>query len=92
MLEGGTGSDALTGGAGDDLFRFASGGGADAIADFADGEDRIDLRGPTGVGSFSDLTLGQSSSGDAVIDPGGGGQLILTGAQVSAPDASDFRF
>ena len=91
-LEGGSGADVLTGGAGDDLFRFASGDGADAIVDFADGEDRIDLRGHTGVGSFGDLTIRQSSSGDAVIDLGGGDQLTLTGVQVSTLDASDFLF
>ena len=91
-LEGGSGADVLTGGAGDDLFRFASGDGADVIADFADGEDRIDLRGHTGVGGFGDLKIGRSSSGDAVIDLGGGDQLTLTGVQVSLLDASDFLF
>ena len=92
VLTGGAGDDTLTGGAGDDLFRFASGDGADVIADFADGEDRIDLRGHTGVGSFGDLTIRRSSSGDAVIGLGGGDRLTLTGVQVSALDASDFLF
>ena len=81
----------LTGGAGDDLFRFASGDGADTIADFADGEDRIDLSGHTGITSFSGLTITQSSGG-VVIDLGGGDQITLSGATVSALDASDFLF
>ena len=90
-LTGGVGADVLTGGAGDDLFRFAAGDGADTIADFADGEDRIDLRGHTGITSFGDLTITQSS-GDVVIDLGGGDQITLSGVTVSELDASDFLF
>ena len=65
--------------------------GADTITDFTDGEDRIDLRGHTGVTSFSDLTITQSS-GDMVIDLGNGDQITLTGVQVGVLDASDFLF
>ena len=90
-LIGGVGADVLTGGAGDDLFRFASGDGADTIADFADGEDRIDLSGHTGITGFSDLTIRQSSGG-VVIDLGGGDQITLSGVTVSELDASDFLF
>ena len=90
-LSGGVGADVLSGGAGDDLFRFASGDGADTIADFADGEDRIDLSGHTGITGFSDLAIRQSSGG-VVIDLGGGDQITLSGVMVSALDASDFLF
>ena len=90
-LRGGGGGDVLTGGADDDLFRFDSGDGADTITDFTDGEDRIDLRGHTGVTSFGDLTITQPS-GDAVIDLGGGDHITLTGVRAGVLDGSDFLF
>ena len=77
---------------GDDLFRFDSGDGADAITDFTDGEDRIDLHGHTGVTSFGDLTIARSPSGDAVIDLGGGDRITLSGVAVGTLDASDVLF
>jgi Ca2+-binding RTX toxin-like protein len=48
LVDGGGGADLLSGGAGADVFRFDSGdtgtgGGADRIADFLPGTDRIDL-------------------------------------------------
>ena len=48
LIVGGQGSDLLSGGPGADVFRFGyadggTGGAADRIADFAPGEDRIDL-------------------------------------------------
>ena len=55
VLAGGLGSDTLRGGAGADLFRYDGasdiGLGTERIADFATGEDHIDLRalGLTGV-------------------------------------------
>ena len=90
-LHGGTGADTLTGGGGDDLFRFDSGDGVDTITDFTDGEDRIDLRGHTGVTSFSDLRITRSS-GDAVIDLGDGDWLTLAGVRAGVLDDSDFLF
>ncbi|HEX9964157.1 MAG TPA: hypothetical protein VGB04_04160 [Allosphingosinicella sp.] len=49
LLVGGSGSDLLTGGSGGDLFRFfegdsGTGAGADAITDFINWVDKIDLR------------------------------------------------
>lgn len=45
VLNGGLGNDGLVGGAGIDVFRFTDLGGADRIADFTRGQDRIDLSG-----------------------------------------------
>jgi len=89
VLIGGVGADVLSGGAGNDLFRFASGDGVDTITDFTDGADRIDLSENTGIASFSDLTIRQSSGG-VVIDLGSGDQIILRGVTASELDASDF--
>ena len=90
VLHGHDGADTLRGG-GDDLFRFDSGAGVDTITDFTDGEDRIDLRGHTGVTSFSDLRITRSS-GDAVIDLGDGDRLTLAGVRAGVLDDSDFLF
>lgn len=53
MLDGGTGSDRLFGGAGADIFIFADGTGTDFIFDFEDGVDLIQLDGL----SFDDVTI-----------------------------------
>lgn len=45
VLNGGAGNDGLFGGQGADVFRFTDLGGADRIADFTRGQDRIDLSG-----------------------------------------------
>lgn len=45
VLNGGLGNDRLFGGAGNDVFRFTDLGGADGIADFTRGQDRIDVSG-----------------------------------------------
>ncbi|MCB1517362.1 MAG: M10 family metallopeptidase C-terminal domain-containing protein [Hyphomicrobiaceae bacterium] len=44
-LIGGAGNDFLKGGKGHDLFVFAKRGGNDLVADFRDGQDRLDLSG-----------------------------------------------
>jgi hypothetical protein len=56
-LDGGAGSDDAWGGSGADVFVFANnpGDGSLRLRDFARGEDRIEVAGFAGVGSFGDL-------------------------------------
>lgn len=85
VLIGSYGQDTLTGGAGADRFVFSFGDGANTIADFQDGLDRIDL---SNYGqSYSSIV--QLAAGAKVIF-GDGGYVILTGVQVSSLSAADF--
>jgi Ca2+-binding RTX toxin-like protein len=56
VLEGGRGNDRLTGGGGADSFVFARGMGRDTVTDFADGIDRIVLRGTGGAEPAMSIT------------------------------------
>ena len=66
-LRGGPDNDRLEGGEGDDIFFFSSGNGDDAILDFSNGADKIDLTAFEDIRSAADLTL-QQQSGSVVID------------------------
>jgi Ca2+-binding RTX toxin-like protein len=87
VLNGGAGNDILVGGNGNDRFQFKGHFGHDAILDFHEGQDHIDLRG-SGLG-FDDLTIAYHD-GDAVIISTLG---KITVDHVSGHlDASDFLF
>ncbi|HYD70215.1 calcium-binding protein, partial [Azospirillum sp.] len=65
LLAGNLGSDTLTGGLGADVFVLASpSGGADAIADFTAGSDRIAVSGP----NFGSLPVGGLASTHFALD------------------------
>ncbi|HYN39719.1 MAG TPA: hypothetical protein VES39_10755, partial [Rhodospirillales bacterium] len=74
-LDGGAGSDWLLGGAGADVFRFAPQAVAaddiDIIADFTDGEDRIDLQAFEFADAADVLALLTADGDDLVLDLGG---------------------
>ena len=94
-LNGGSGNDILTGGSGADSFRFTGKWGADKIADFANGVDRIDLRG-NGL-SFRELSIAQGhgdsdGKADDVIIKADGQSIALLNVKVSLIGASDFLF
>ena len=91
-LVGGAGDDRLEGGAGDDLFVFGPGHGSDAIARFADGEDRIDLRA-FGLAGYADLDVRSGPEGVTLDLSGrGGGTVLLAGFDADGLDAADFLF
>ena len=77
-LSGDYGDDILTGGAGADLFVFFAGGGADRVLDFnlAEG-DRVGLLGGA---AYSVAQVGA----DTVITLANGGQIALSGVQLSS--------
>ena len=94
VLVGGAGADRLDGGAGSDTFRYVSPsdspiGSSDRIADFASGQDRIDLRlvhtGPTDVYSLTTIA-GVTYLNVDFGDDGSVEMQILVAGPVSASD------
>ncbi|MCB4821290.1 family 16 glycosylhydrolase [Roseicella aerolata] len=75
-LDGGAGADWLIGGTGDDTFAFAPGCGADTVADFGLGRDRLDLRGFQA--QLSDLVI-TPTGGDILLQFAGGDSILLKG-------------
>lgn len=95
VLDGRAGNDVLTGAGGVDTFVYADGFDDDTITDFSIAEDdTVDLRGLTGVVSFSDLVanhLSQGGSG-AEITGGNGDVLVLTGIDMNDLTSAQFIF
>jgi Ca2+-binding RTX toxin-like protein len=91
ILTGGAGGDVLAGGSGIDTFRFLTGWGSDAILDFQNGIDRIDMSGLAGSGvlSMSDLIIGTSGADATIL--WNGNYIVLNNA-AGQLDASDFIF
>ena len=93
LLVGGEGDDRLTGGAGADTFVFTPDHGDDTIADFAVGEDLIDLSSLEGIAGFEDLNI-ETYGMTTVIELAccGGGLIRLEGIDADDLDAADFVF
>ena len=92
-LKGGAGDDSLTGGAGNDTFVFAADHGADTIADFVSGTDKIDLSALPGFSNFQAvLDATQDVGGNAVITTRAGNTITLTGVVESDLDEDDFIY
>lgn len=89
-LTGGLGNDALTGGAGADTFVFLANEGSDVIADFAHGEDIIDVSN-TSASGIGDLTISANADGwaEIAID---GTTITAIGITVANIDATYFLF
>ncbi len=90
-LIGGLGNDTLWGGAGADVFVYNSGCGADIVADFLRGTDKVELAGFAGA-TFANLVAPNISyaSGHATITFSNGNTLTIW--NVNGLDASDFQF
>ncbi|HWT08837.1 MAG TPA: calcium-binding protein, partial [Roseomonas sp.] len=93
LIRGGAGNDILSGGGGADTFAFGNVFGADVIADYADGLDRIDFSAHAGVTGFADLVVTQVG-GAAYITRAAGGldRIGLMGVSAANIDATDFIF
>jgi len=77
-LAGDRGADNITGGAGADIFYSFSGAGSDLITDFSRTQgDRIQLDAGQAYSLYQ-------SGANAIIDLGGGDQIILAGVNISA--------
>jgi Ca2+-binding RTX toxin-like protein len=98
VLHGGQGDDLLTGGAGADRFEFSGFNGTDAIADFQQGLDKINILGYGGpLNKFGDLAGHISQVGaNTHIDLGGAvagaGSINLQDTQMASLSSSDFAF
>ncbi len=93
LIHGGEGDDEIRGGAGADVFAFGAECGVDTVADFTDGEDRIDLTALAGIAGFDDLQIAGYPN-TAVIDltNHGGGTIRLEDTTADKLDADDFLF
>ncbi|MCH2164846.1 MAG: hypothetical protein MK098_09370 [Marinovum sp.] len=87
-LNGGIGNDRLTGGNDADVFIFASGDGTDAITDYQDGVDQIQIL--SGASSAGDLTI-YNDAGDAIVEFDNV-TVRLENVVHTTLDASDFLF
>ncbi|MEM1313021.1 MAG: fasciclin domain-containing protein [Pseudomonadota bacterium] len=88
-LDGGAGRDLMRGGSGDDVFVYGEGGGRDRVADFAAGEDVLDVSS-FGLADFEAFeALGAQRSRAATFDFGDGDVLTLVGVQIDELSASD---
>ena len=93
FMHDGGGADVLMGGAGADVFVLARDGQQDRIADFTDGEDRIDLSDWGMIYSVSALTI-QSTATGARINFGGEVLIVdsANGKPLSAANFTDADF
>ena len=72
-MNGGTGDDTLTGGAGRDVFVFSNGSGSDTITDFTDGEDLLNL---SRLNVTIDAISITQSNGNTLVSWDGGSVLL----------------
>ena len=86
-LRGFGGDDTLEGGTGQDYFVFNR-AGVDRITDFADMTDLVSIVGVTTQADFDALNITQSS-GNTVINFGGGDKIIIEGLLKSDFDFND---
>ncbi|MGZ5834691.1 MAG: tandem-95 repeat protein [Xanthobacteraceae bacterium] len=81
ILTGGHGNDTLTGGGSNDTFIFVNGDGHDTIADFAIGQDKVDLTDGHTTAQVQAL-IDATTAGSNTLDLGNGNILTFTGIDV----------
>jgi hypothetical protein len=90
VLEGGADDDLLVGGGGSDTYVFGDGWGDDIVFGFAVDEDRLVMRGVTGLKSFADLIISQDTQGTRVAF--GEDSVLLAGVDPETISAEDVLF
>jgi len=95
VLSGGAGSDTLFGGSGADVFQFRGAWGADKVADFQDGIDKLDLRS-NGL-TFANIAVAASDADhdghvDDVMIHAGHQSIALLNLKAALIGAADFLF
>ena len=91
ILGGEAGNDILTGGSGDDTFVLSNNGGDDAVTDFGDGSDQLDITALTDVGNALTDQDGTVTADEVTVSGGGGSDQLLTfpsGETVTVPDGT----
>lgn len=91
---GGSGNDSLFGGVGADVFVFSDNSGHDAVLDFENGLDVIDLSSHSQIVDFNDvINLASQVGSDVIIDFGNGSTIGLVNVDLTTEiDQSDFLF
>ncbi|MGE0698749.1 MAG: hypothetical protein AB7O57_06610 [Hyphomicrobiaceae bacterium] len=92
-ISGGLGNDYLFGNAGADVFVVTANAQFDAVLDFENGADRIDVAA-AGFTTFAQVQAAASDIGgtSTLLDLGSGNQLLLYGFAIGQLDATDIRF
>lgn len=93
-LVGGPGNDLLVGGSGSDTFVFRMGHGADRIADYQPGMDRLlidEALMPRSVAGVLDTVIRETDSG-LVLEFGDGNRITIDGRGLTAQDIVDDIF
>ncbi|MBE1282399.1 MAG: hypothetical protein GJ676_03715 [Rhodobacteraceae bacterium] len=91
-LRGGIGNDMLVGGAGNDTFIFSDKYGEDTVADFAVGQDIVDLRGVKAVEIYAEIeTALVEIAGDTILTFGTD-SLTLKGVSITELTQDSFLF
>lgn len=92
VIWGNSGNDLLRGNGGNDVFLFSGHGGADTIADFTDGSDRLDLTayGIDNLAALKTKTTVSQQGANTVIDLGKFGKVTLANFSMANLDDSDF--
>ncbi len=82
--------DILIGGAGEDMFVLAEGGGDDVIKDFEPGVGRIDFAIATAEDAFDPLASAEQKGDDVVIEHGADDSVRLKDVSLAALSSEDF--
>ena len=89
-LEGGTGNDVMFGGSGSDVFLFEHGDDRDAVRDFADGFDRVDLTDFNFTNANAAKVFATQVGANVVFDFGGGDVLTINNILMAQLTNVDF--
>jgi hypothetical protein len=84
--------DNLTGSSGNDTFVFAQPMGNNVIYSFDAVADKIDLIGFDGVATFTDLTIRNDRSGNAVVSISSGQSITIKGVDAATLNTTNFVF